>query len=236
MGAEGSPGPRMGAESDQLPEWFAFLSWSDRQHYKQRNPPWIKSYGDRLTDYNFTRLSDVSKAHFLCLELLASRHGNLLPADPRWLAQQIAATDPVDLAPLSPFIIRVSAASPADASNLLAKRLRDARPETEAKQRKRKEHSSAICEVDGKYPVGFLQGFWKHYPRKTHKAEAFAAWCDAVSRLGGGGTAVQRIEQAIVAFAPGLRTRPKEFIPYAASWLKAGAYEDPYPAVPARSN
>ena len=236
MGAEGSSGPLASTEADQLPEWFAFLNWSDRQHYKQRNPPWIKSYGDRLTDYNFTRLSDVSKAHFLCLELLASRHGNLLPADPRWLAQQIAATDPVDLAPLSPFIVRVSAASPGDASKLLARRLQGASPEAESKKRKRKEHSSAIGEVDGKYSAGFLQAFWKHYPRKTHKAEAFAAWCDAVSRLGGGGTAVQRIEQAIVAFAPNLRNRPKEFIPHAARWLEAGAYEDPHPAVPDRSN
>ena len=70
----------------------------------------------------------------------------------------------------------------------------------------------------------------------THKTEAYAAWCDAVSRLGGGGAAVQRIEQAILVFAPELRARQKEFIPHAASWLEAGAYEDPPPGFHDRSN
>lgn len=67
------------------------------QHYKTRTPPWIKLHQELLEDYDFGRLPDASKAHALCLMLLASRLDNRIPADPEWIARKIGARSRVDL-------------------------------------------------------------------------------------------------------------------------------------------
>jgi len=67
------------------------------QHYKHRNPPWIKLHRELLDDYDFAHLPDASKAHALCLMLLAARLDNFIPYDPLWIAQKIQAQSPVDL-------------------------------------------------------------------------------------------------------------------------------------------
>ena len=103
------------------------VGWERTQHYKRRSPPWIRLYNDLLNDHAFSRLPDVTKAHFLMIQLLASRLSNRIPYDPRWLASQIGATEPVNLAPLYPDFI----APCADASTALARCLSRAEAEAE---------------------------------------------------------------------------------------------------------
>lgn len=68
------------------------------QHYKNRNPPWIKFYASILFDYEFQTLPDKSKAHLMLIWLLISqRHDHRIPNDARWVAQRIGATEKVDL-------------------------------------------------------------------------------------------------------------------------------------------
>jgi hypothetical protein len=67
------------------------------QHYRNRTPPWIKLHQETLEDYDFARLPDASKAHALCIMLLASRLENRVPADPDWIARKIGARSRVDL-------------------------------------------------------------------------------------------------------------------------------------------
>lgn len=67
------------------------------QHYKDRNPPWIKLHRDLLNNYDFSRLSDASKLHLIMIWILASQMDNLLPADPDWLAKRMNANSKVDL-------------------------------------------------------------------------------------------------------------------------------------------
>lgn len=101
-------------------DWFGLRGWRKRQHYADRNPPWIKLYSERLNDYSFCCLPDAAKAHLVGIELLASRKGNLLPWDEEWIGCQISATERVQLALLENFIWKVRAQSEAHASNLLA--------------------------------------------------------------------------------------------------------------------
>lgn len=71
------------------------------QHYKDRNPPWIKLYGDLLDNYDFCCLQDASKWLALGLMILASKNGNRIPADPRWIASKLSCTvAKIDLQPL----------------------------------------------------------------------------------------------------------------------------------------
>lgn len=47
-------------------------SWGEFQHYKERNPPWIKLHKRLLDNYEYHRLPDASKALAPMLWLLAS--------------------------------------------------------------------------------------------------------------------------------------------------------------------
>lgn len=67
------------------------------QHYKQRNPPWIKLHAALLDDYEFARLPDAAKMHLMGIWILASKTGNKIPADAEWIAKRIGATTPIDL-------------------------------------------------------------------------------------------------------------------------------------------
>jgi hypothetical protein len=108
-------------------------NWEKFQHYKKRNPPWIRLYNEVLDDYAFGRLQDASKWHAVGLWLLASRFDNRIPADPEWIGQRIGATAPVDLDELlSSGFITVCDDDEQDASGTLASRKQDATLEAEA--------------------------------------------------------------------------------------------------------
>jgi len=90
-------------------EYFRIRNFEKFQHYKHRNPPWIKLYRDLWRDIEFSRLSDSSKAHLIGMFMLASRTGNKIPFDSAWLARELATTEKVDFAALikSNFLIPV---------------------------------------------------------------------------------------------------------------------------------
>ena len=67
------------------------------QHYKERNPIWIKLYCSLLDDYDFAQLSDETKFHAVGLMLLASRLNNKFPDDELWLRAKINAEKRIDL-------------------------------------------------------------------------------------------------------------------------------------------
>lgn len=75
-------------------------NWEKFQHYKDRNPPWIKLYRWLLDDYEFSQLQDETKAHLMLIWLLASHTGGRVPADPKYLAAKIGATSLPDLSKL----------------------------------------------------------------------------------------------------------------------------------------
>jgi hypothetical protein len=67
------------------------------QHYKDRNPIWIKLYCSILDDYDFAQLPDETKFHAVGLMLLASRLNNKFPADEIWLRAKINAEKEINL-------------------------------------------------------------------------------------------------------------------------------------------
>ena len=80
--------------------YFSVRNWDEFQHYKDRDPTWIKLYNRLLDDYAFGLLPDARKWHLVGIFLLASRHNNRVPRDPHWVARKIGAHMPVDLAML----------------------------------------------------------------------------------------------------------------------------------------
>src|SRR5579863_4362098 len=79
-----------------MANFFRIRNFERFQHYKDRNPPWIRLYGGLWRDREFFRLPDAIKAHLIGLFALAARLDNRIPEDPQWLAHELCASEPID--------------------------------------------------------------------------------------------------------------------------------------------
>lgn len=72
--------------------YLKVCNWSEYQHYKDRNPPWIKLSTDIFQKYEISRLQDASKLLAICIITLASRYKDpkkgLVPYDLDWIKNQ----------------------------------------------------------------------------------------------------------------------------------------------------
>jgi len=152
-------------------EFFRVTNWDQYQHYKDRDPTWIKLYARLLDDYAFATLPDNGKWHLIGIFLLASKQGNRIPGDPRWVRKKIAARTRVDLEALlaAGFIEE-------DASTVLAEAEQVAIPEKESESEERRERllsAGADLEVENSF-----QEFWIAYPTDPlmSKKKALGEW------------------------------------------------------------
>ena len=72
-------------------------NWGEFQHYKDRNPPWIKLHRTLLDDYEFSCLQDASKAHLMLIWLFASQCDGRIPDDPKFLQKKLGLNSLPDL-------------------------------------------------------------------------------------------------------------------------------------------
>ena len=80
-----------------MKQTFSVKNWDEFQHYKDRNPPWIKLHNHLLDDYEFEMLGDAAKGHLLCIWMLASRTKNEMILDDKWITKKIGASTKVNL-------------------------------------------------------------------------------------------------------------------------------------------
>lgn len=115
-------------------------NWRDFQHYKDRNPPWIRLHKSLLDNYEFQCLPVASRALAPMLWLLASDSlEGKIDATPKRLAFRLRMTEQEVIDALKPLIDNGFFEHEEDASGLLAQCLRDAVPETEAETLQRTE-------------------------------------------------------------------------------------------------
>jgi hypothetical protein len=81
-------------------KYFELRSWSKYQHYKDRNPPWVKLYTAWPDDYEWSCWSDASKLLAVCIVMLAGRVANRIPLDPTWIQQRCGLKKTPDLSEL----------------------------------------------------------------------------------------------------------------------------------------
>jgi hypothetical protein len=117
-------------------------NWSEYQHYKDRNPPWIKLHRDLLNDRDFMCLPIASKAIAPLLWLLASEAKNgEFNSDVVELAFRLRMTEKEVNDGLNPLI---SKGFFVDASGVLAECLQVAIPETETERETKTKKSKPI--------------------------------------------------------------------------------------------
>ena len=162
-------------------KYINILKWNTFQHYKHRNPPWIKLHTSLLDNENFECLQDASKVLLICLWLFAARKGNgKIPADADYLQRKLALRKKPDLQPLidTGFIEVVSdtlAECKHDASNL-RQNCPSEREQSRDKDKDRVETKTKNIEVAGiefSYETGKFTGITKK--DITDWAEAYPA-------------------------------------------------------------
>jgi hypothetical protein len=163
-------------------------NWEQFQHYRDRNPPWIKLHFALLASEDWVTLDDASKLLAVVCMLIASRNNGMVPNNPAYL-KRVAYLD--RLPKLKPLIdcgfleIPQAAASVAQAHDSALQA--DARPETETEA----ENIDSLSETSSDQPLKkskkakpkkqyteAFESFWTSYPRTPtmSKSEAFREW------------------------------------------------------------
>lgn len=117
---------------------YRIRNWAKFQHYRNRNPPWIKLHFELLSSRDWVALDDASRVLAIACMLLASRNDKeqgVIADDPTYLRRVAYLNQDPDLTPL----IECGFLEPlADASIVLA----SARPEEEEEAEAEKEEDS----------------------------------------------------------------------------------------------
>lgn len=184
-------------------------NWERFQHYKDRNPPWIKLHYDLLSSRDWVVLDDASRLLAVVCMLLASRHDGYVPNDPEFIQRVAYLGKKVNLQPLIDcgFLL-------ADASTCLQTVANDTTEERREEERR------------GEVP---FSDFWDLYPRHESKVKADKKWKSLSVKN----------QRAAMAALPNhiARWEDPKFIPHATTWLNQERWKDELdPIVSAPSN
>ena len=175
----------MKTDGEQGARFYRVRNHEKFQHYKRRNPPWIKFHSSAMTDYAFSSLPDATKWHAMGIAVLASQTDNHIPNDSAWVGRLICATEKVELMPLIGigFLVecdcetcagqdasKTLAACKQNASNMLATCKQSAMPEKRREEREERERESR-AEI-----LAHFEEWWLAYPKKVEKKECSEKW------------------------------------------------------------
>jgi len=151
---------------------YRVKQWRLFQHYRDRNPPWIKLHFSLLSSMDWVTLDDASRVLAIACMLIASRNDGVVPGDPAYIKRVAYLNKLPNFKPL----IDCGFLEPAsDCKQMLA----DARPETETETETEteKRQSSASLAIAFSAEAGFVgidayrQSWEKAYPAIDLKAE-----------------------------------------------------------------
>jgi len=109
---------------------YRVKNWRQFQHYRDRNPPWIKLHFAMLASTDWVMLDDASRVLAIACMLIASRNEGVIPDNPAYIKRVAYLNKTPNFKPL------IDCGFLEDASN--GKRmLADARPETETEDIKK---------------------------------------------------------------------------------------------------
>jgi hypothetical protein len=197
-------------------------NWDEFQHYKDRNPPWIKLHRRLLNDRQFFSLDgDCVKTLVLLWMLAADTKDGTLPP-----IEDIAFRLRLDSGLLACQISKLNHWVILDDSDMLADRYHGAIPETETETER---ESETKTEAKTKYRAIALDtdfdAFWNSYPKKVGKKAADKAFQTARKS---GCPSIHVIIAAIEKQRKSDQWRRDggKFIPNPATWLNQGRWDD----------
>ena len=202
---------------------YRIKNWDQFQHYKDRNPPWIKLHFALLSSEDWVVLDDASRVLAVACMLIASQNDGVVPGNLKYIKRVAYLNDEPDLTPLIDcgFLLPL-----ADASTMQA----DARPETETEEETEKNPPIVPPKGDGKTPIAkpkkrrkgardydpeFLD-WWSVYPRRSQKGDAF----DAYWTMRDGGHDAETLLAGARHAADKYAGKEEEWIPLPATFLR----------------
>ena len=114
-------------------EYYEIPTWKDYQHYKDRNPPWIKLHYEMLQSLTWVAMDDASRVLAIACMLIASRHDGRVPKEPAYVQRVAFLNKPPNFKPLinNGFLVDASIMQ-ADASVMHTNAIPETEAETEA--------------------------------------------------------------------------------------------------------
>ncbi|KSV72931.1 hypothetical protein N182_28805 [Sinorhizobium sp. GL2] len=221
-----------------MPTQLKVRNWERFQHYKDRNPPWIKLHFSLLASEDWVVLDDASKLLAIVCMMIASRNNGMVPNNPAYLKRVAYLEAMPDLRPLiscgfleNPLADDSEPLAPASVPQA------DARPETETEKKdssssrgKRVKVSGSSDDADALIVAEFNERFWPAYPRKVDKKDALTAFQKARKKVG-----LETIMDALALFAKEVKGKEPRYIRHATKWLNAESWDNeatPAPAAP----
>lgn len=196
---------------------FRIRNWAKFQHYKNRNPPWIKLHYELMSSVDWVMADDQTRLLMVVCMMIASRHDGYVPNNPDYIQKMSHIDKKPDLVSLC------NTGFFEHASNMLATCKHDASKCLRSASVSVSD-SSLIPEGDckGGLPVEF-ESFWTAYPRKTGKKAALKAWNNAKDKPD-----IKTIIAAITAQRSSQQWQKDggQFIPHPATWLNQGRWAD----------
>ncbi len=131
----------------KMQRYFCVKDFEKLQHYKHRNPPWVKLYYEILDDENFISLSIESRHLLVMLFLIASKRDNVIPLDTEYLKKVMRVDEDPDLTPLfaKGFLLALSKQG---ASKRIANRLPNVLTEAEKEKKREKKESELEAKMN----------------------------------------------------------------------------------------
>lgn len=214
-------------------------NWEQFQHYKNRQPPWIKLHRNVINSFSWTRLQTASKALAPCLWMLASESmDGTIVAEVKELAWRFGMTE-AEVSEGIDGLIKAEFFTIEGAPNIyICKTYTEERDRERDRVREREQSALATrlpnaSTLLARSPRGkraevvdpHFEDFWQAYPRKVAKTEARRAWDKAM-----GITTPEAIGAALRAAK---WSDDPRFIPHPSTWLNQGRWDDqPAPARP----
>lgn len=196
---------------------FRIRNWAKFQHYKDRNPPWIKLHYELMSSVDWVMADDQTRLLMVVCMMIASRHDGYVPNNPDYIQKMSHINKKPDLVSLC------NTGFFEHASNMLATCKHDASKCLRSVSASVSD-SSLIPEGDckGGLPVDF-ESFWTAYPKKTGKKSALKAWKAAKDKPD-----IKTIIAAITAQRSSQQWQKDggQFIPHPATWLNQGRWAD----------
>ena len=191
--------------------YLKIKNWEEYQHYKDRNPPWIKLHVKTLNDRAFTDLSSSNRGLLIQLWILASENEGQISNDLEEIKYRLRDTN----------------IKQKDLNSLIEKGFLSGCKHMIAND------SECYSETETETEKNTLfEQFWQAYPKKKSRGQAEKAWLKIKPKPD---------EQLLATMIATIERAKKsvewvkdsgQFIPYPATWLNAKGWEDEIRGLP----
>ena len=205
-------------------EFLRIKNWKSFQHYRYRQPKWIKLHSKLLSSADWVMASQDERVLMIACMLVASQseyRDGKFDADPSFL-QRVAYL------PTPPSFKSLISRGFLEYASRCTHLVQNGEPELELELELETESESQVKTIAQQMPLSVISEsrfdiFWKAYPRKVGKPAAQKAWKGIKGIESHSGEVLAGVSRWIAHWTD------KQFIPYPATFLNQRRWEDEIP-------